>query len=210
MAKRPSTLAARLAQISSILLTFDSRSNLVRADCADAIVAPDVYTPAMSLKEAFRQIEEALLAETRRHYGDRLVSLVVYGSVGRGTMRPDSDIDLLIVADDLPAGRIPRVSDFAEVERRLTPLLERFRQDGIPTELSPVFKTREEAARLTPLFLDMVDDALILHDREGFFAGVLDRLRSRLAALGSRRIWRGNAWYWDLKPDYRPGEIFEL
>jgi hypothetical protein len=164
----------------------------------------------MSLKEAFRQIEEALLAETRRHYGDRLVSLVVYGSVGRGTMRPDSDIDLLIVADDLPAGRIPRVSDFAEVERRLTPLLERFRQEGIPTELSPVFKTREEAARLTPLFLDMVDDALILHDREGFFAGVLDRLRSRLAALGSRRIWRGNAWYWDLKPDYRPGEIFEL
>ena len=164
----------------------------------------------MSLKEAFREIEEALLAETRRHYGERLVSLVIYGSVGRGTMRPDSDIDLLIVADELPPGRIPRVVDFAAVENSLAPLLERFRREGFSTELSPVFKTREEAARLTPLFLDMVDDALILHDREGFFAGVLDRLRSRLAALGSRRIWRGNAWYWDLKPDYRPGEIFEL
>ncbi len=164
----------------------------------------------MSLKEGFREIEEALLGEVRRHYGDRLVSLVVYGSVGRGTMRPNSDIDLLIVADGLPSGRIPRVDNFSEVERRLAPLLERFRQQGISTEFSPVFKTPGEAAHTTPLFLDMVDDAVILHDRDGFFAGVLDRLRSRLATLGSRRIWRGNAWYWDLKPDYKPGEIFEL
>jgi predicted nucleotidyltransferase len=33
-------------------------------------------------------------------YGDRLVSLVVFGSVGRKTVRPDSDIDILIVAND--------------------------------------------------------------------------------------------------------------
>lgn len=164
----------------------------------------------MALKEAFRQIEAALLEEVRRHYGKRLVSLVIYGSVGRGTMRPDSDIDLLVVADDLPAGRIPRVNDFADVENRLAPLLERFRYEGIATEFSPVFKTPGEAGHTSPLFLDMVDDAVILHDRDGFFAGVLDRLRSRLATLGSRRIWRGNAWYWDLKPDYKPGEIFEL
>jgi hypothetical protein len=31
-----------------------------------------------------------------------------------------------------------------------------------------------------------------------------------LEQLGARRIWRGNAWFWDLKPDYRPGEVFEL
>ena len=38
----------------------------------------------------------------------------------------------------------------------------------------------------------------------------LDRFAARLAALGARRKWRGSAWYWDLKPDYRPGEVFEL
>ena len=26
---------------------------------------------------------------------------------------------------------------------------------------------------------------------------------------GSRRIWRGDAWYWDLKPDYTPSEVVE-
>ena len=56
----------------------------------------------------------------------------------------------------------------------------------------------------------MVEDARILFDRDGFFAAVLERLRARLEALGARRVWRGNAWFWDLKPDYVPGEVFEL
>jgi hypothetical protein len=58
--------------------------------------------------------------------------------------------------------------------------------------------------------LDMVEDALILHDRQGFMKRRLTRLEERLKVLGARRIWRGNAWFWDLKPDYRPGEVFEL
>jgi hypothetical protein len=60
------------------------------------------------------------------------------------------------------------------------------------------------------LFLDMVDDARVLVDHDGVFAAARDRWRHRLLALGARRIWRGNAWLWDLKPDYRPGEVFEL
>ncbi|MFB3904718.1 MAG: hypothetical protein ACE15E_14805 [Acidobacteriota bacterium] len=35
-------------------------------------------------------------------------------------------------------------------------------------------------------------------------------LKDRLARLGARRVWQGNAWHWDLKPDYKPGDVFEL
>ena len=35
-------------------------------------------------------------------------------------------------------------------------------------------------------------------------------LKHRLQMLGARRIWRGNAWYWELKPDLKPGEVFTL
>ena len=59
-----------------------------------------------------------------------------------------------------------------------------------------------------PLFLDMVEDARILYDPERLLAAYLDRLRARLRELGSRRIWLGNAWYWELKPDLKPGEVF--
>ena len=67
--------------------------------------------------------------------------------------------------------------------------------------LSPVFKTPEEVERGSPLFLDMVEDARILYDDGGFFASCLDHLRFRLSQLGARRIRRGNAWHWVLKPD---------
>ncbi len=46
----------------------------------------------------------------RRAFGDRLRGVVLYGSEARGTARPDSDIDLLVLlqgpvelASDLPA-----------------------------------------------------------------------------------------------------------
>jgi hypothetical protein len=150
----------------------------------------------------------ALRSACEEVYGERLVTVAVFGSAGRGTARPDSDLDLLLVATPLPDGRMRRVREFEEVERRLASLPAP--GSGRVPPLSPVFKTPEEVRRGSPLFLDMTEDALLLFDRDGFFARELDRLRERLAQLGSRRIWLGNAWYWDLKPDYRPGEVFEL
>jgi predicted nucleotidyltransferase len=153
---------------------------------------------------------EALESAARQHYGDRLVSLAVFGSVGRGTPTADSDLDILCVVAGLPRGRIARVEEFAAVESALAPGLSRAAEAGVNPSLSPVLKTPEEIALGSPLMLDMVDDARILFDRGAFLAASLDRLRARLAARGARRIWRGNAWIWDLKPDYQPGEVFEL
>lgn len=158
----------------------------------------------------FDRLLAELLDACRHHYGERLVSVAVFGSVGRRTPRADSDIDLLIVADGLPDGRMRRSDDFLAVEAAVQPALEHAVRDGVRASLSPVFKTPAEAAAGSPLFLDMIDDARLLVDRGGFLQGVLDALGERLAHLRARRIWRGNAWFWDLKPDYRPGEEFDL
>lgn len=164
----------------------------------------------MSLLERYDRLLDRVLAELKAQYGDRLVAVAVFGSVGRGTPRHDSDVDLLIVARDLPGGRFARVEEFLPVETRLEPLLADTNPDGAPVSLSPVFKTPAEAEAGSPLFIDMVEDARILHDPEGFLAARFDRLRARLCELGARRVWLGNAWYWELKPDLRPGEVFSL
>lgn len=163
-----------------------------------------------SLTARFRRVSDALTEACHDFYGDRLITLAVFGSVGRDTMRPDSDIDILIVAEPLPRGRIRRVEEFAAVERRIGPHLATASKHGVQTRLSPVFKTPEEVRRGSPLFLDMSEDARILHDRDRFFERQMDGLRHRLRSLGARRLWKGDAWYWDLKPDYRPGEVFEI
>ena len=144
-------------------------------------------------------------------YKDRLITLAVFGSVGRSTPRPDSDIDLLIVAEDLPGGRMKRVAEFAEVEQKLTPLLNKMReQHGIDTSLSPVFKKRSEVLQGSLLFLDMVDDARLLYDRDHFFSRYLAALRKKLELMGGRKVPYRGAWYWILKEEYTIGEEFEL
>lgn len=143
-------------------------------------------------------------------YGLRLVTVAVFGSVGRGVPRPDSDIDILIVAEPLPDGRIRRVEEFLVVEEKLRTTLSEAQSSGIYTYLSPIFKTPAEVRQGSPIFLDMLEDAGILYDRGGFFARELEKLRRRMAGLKAKRIWKGDAWYWDLKPDFRPGDIFEI
>ena len=78
------------------------------------------------------------------------------------------------------------------------------------SRLARIVRTPREAARPIPLYLDLTEDALILHDRDGFFAQVLARVRASLKRLGARRIREGTTWYWDLKPDFQPGDIVEI
>ncbi len=163
------------------------------------------------LKEKFRELEKLLLSEIKFHYGERLVSVVVFGSVGRETQSFDSDLDFLIIAERLPRGRMRRIREFESVEEKVEPFIESLhRKDGINTYLSAILKTPEEAEKGSPLFLDMVEDAKILFDRNGFFKKRLERLRKRLKELGAKRVWKANAWYWDLKPDYQLGDRIGL
>lgn len=158
----------------------------------------------------FDRALEILRHECIKHYGDRLISIVVFGSVGRQTARPDSDIDILLVANPLPDGRMARVREFDAVEgafRRLW--LEQYPDTGVP-DLSPVLKTPGEVARGSWLFLDMVHDAWIVFDKEGFFAKYLKAFTKRLESLGARRIYYRGSWYWDIKPNLKPGEVFEI
>ncbi len=164
----------------------------------------------MSYRQQFDLLLHALPDACRHLYADRLVALAVFGSVARGTIRPDSDIDLLVVARTLPCGRMARVREFDAVESALKPALEVAVKAGVHTCLSPIFKTPEELARGSFLFLDMTDQAKILHDPEGVLARYLADLAGRLSRQGACRIAKGGGYYWKLKPDFRWGDRIEL
>lgn len=162
------------------------------------------------LREKFRELEDVLLSQLKSFYGERLVSIVIFGSVARETQNFSSDIDVLIIGQELPEGRIRRIREFEAVEDRIEPFLKSLQKEGINTRISALIKTPEEAKKGSPLFLDMVEDAQILFDKGGFFSALLKRLKKRFKALGARRIWKGNVSYWILKPDFKPGEVFKI
>lgn len=97
-----------------------------------------------------------------------------------------------------------------EIEEELENDIEELRKNGYSIELSPILKTVKEATRISPLYLDMVEDAIILFDKESFFENVLKRLKRRLEELGAERVWIGKKWYWRLKKDYKFGEVIEI
>ena len=138
--------------------------------------------------------------------GPRLRSLVLFGSVARGRSTARSDIDLLVIADGFPRS-------LRERRRPLLAAWSRARaRQGLPAvEWDLVMKSPEEARHHSPLYLDIVEDGILLVDRGDFFRTVLDDMRARMQALGSRRVFLDDgSWYWDLKPDFRFGEVVEI
>lgn len=165
---------------------------------------------AGKLKEPYKSLLLRLVEALKESFGNALVSVAVFGSVARGEAGRDSDVDLLVVAEGLPNSKLRRQDIFMEVEEKLEPDVEEAGKEGYHIEFSPVLRTPGEVARLPPLLLDMVEDAVILYDKGGFLRGLLDQLRRRLEELGAERVRCGKLWYWRLKRDYRFGEVIEV
>jgi len=160
-------------------------------------------------QERYLELIYACFRALRRSIG--LKSLIVYGSVARGTARENSDLDLLVVSEDFK-GSIGRRIELlvravrTEVEGELRFL----RSHGYNTSISFYPLKPDEVEKLPIILLDLVEDARIVYDESGFFERVLLKLKQRLAEMGARRIRTKRGWYWDLKPDYKPLEVVEL
>ncbi len=165
----------------------------------------------MGYRQKYYNFIEKLSKAIMNFYCDRLISIVIFGSVASDTFRPDSDIDILIIAKELPKGRVKRVEEFMKnIESKLEQDMMKLSKEGIYITLSPVFKTPEEVHTGSPLFLDMTENVKILFDRDDFFKKYLETLKIKLKNLGARKIYSKGGYYWELKPDYKFGEIIEL
>ncbi|MCH4816431.1 MAG: nucleotidyltransferase domain-containing protein [Saccharolobus sp.] len=162
------------------------------------------------MKEPYKSLLEKLIKLLLEEFGDRLISVVVYGSVARGDNRKDSDVDLLIVISRLPKTLTERIMLFEKVENKIEDYIEKLMNEGYYISFSPIIKTPEEAIRFSPIYMDMTEDAIILYDRDNFFRKVLEETRERLLKLGFERVWISKkTWYWR-KKDYKFGEVIDF
>lgn len=162
------------------------------------------------LQEAFDRVVETTVDACRAVYGERLHGVVVFGSVGRRTMHPDSDVDLLVVAEPLPRRRLARMDEFAGVDERTSAVLEDAWKSGVHARLSPLILTLEELANSGFLLFDIAYDGDVRFDPGGEVAELLARVRRRLEERGARRYTPSGARYWVLDPDLRPGDVVVL
>lgn len=142
---------------------------------------------------------ERFAGDLLRAWGDDVRGVALFGSRVRGAHRPESDLDVLVVADRFPASRPDRF-------RAIRPHLE-----GRPALLrygTFLLLPTTTAGVIQPFTLGLLDGCRILFERDRFLTNLLDRTRRRLEELGSRkaRDSQGNE-YWILIPDekWRPG-----
>jgi predicted nucleotidyltransferase len=160
--------------------------------------------------QLFIDLAQRFTEELKERWGDNLISVILYGAVPRGESQTNSDIDLLVIGEQLPLGAFARSRLLKESEEALKGEVAKLKEKGLHPYFSFVVKTREEAGYHSPLYLDMTMDARILYDKEDCFAEILKGMRERMKELGARRVYLKDGWYWDLKPDYQFGEIFEI
>lgn len=144
----------------------------------------------------------AALDALHERFGGDLVSVALFGSRARNTGRSDSDADFLVVAVNLPLRRFERYRALDRIEEAVAASL------GVPPSGLPrldfILKPFSIAASPTFLYLDLVEDARILFDTEGFLAGVLDSFRKELIRRGAMRKKLGDGWYWILDRNAGP------
>ena len=163
-------------------------------------------------QEKYLKLANVLKEKLLEFYPQKLVSLALYGSVARGTARKDSDVDFFIVMRDIS-------KDYFERNRMMRPVLHAvekssFYQDmireGYDPYISYIVLSVEQAGETRPMYFDMVEDAILLYD-DGFLKNKFNQLKKRMQELGSKRVFlEDGSWYWELKPDLKPDEVFEI
>ncbi len=135
-----------------------------------------------------------LLKALADEFGDRLRTVVLFGSRARGDARPESDHDIFVVVEGLPEE--PPVRS-RHVRTALLPVLA-----DLPGAVNLHARTPSEfEADLTPLYLDVIVDGVCLLG-EDYFEPLRRKGLAALASSGMERKRVGGSLFWIL-----PGKV---
>ncbi|MBI1802286.1 MAG: nucleotidyltransferase domain-containing protein [Chloroflexi bacterium] len=142
------------------------------------------------------QADQSILPEVitalRAALTDRLVAVVLFGSRARNDASAESDWDMLVIAESLPAKAF---------ERHL--YLKRILPPDCRGAVSMLARTPVEFEAAVPsLYLDIALDGQILYDPRGYAAERLAALRRLIehAGLYRERTADGDLWRWQVEP----------
>lgn len=164
------------------------------------------YLGYKECKELLRRLILLLKGEL----GNELLAVALFGSVARGKAGKESDVDLLVVYEGERV-RVEKIFLGTVLALREGEEYRTLKAKGYLPDVFPVFMNPSILKGHPWLLLDVMDHGIILLDRGGILKGELKKIKGRLKELGSRRVvLEDGTWYWDLKPDWRPGEVIEI
>lgn len=130
-------------------------------------------------------IQRALLTKGKESVPFDIVAALLFGSWAQGTETPNSDIDLLVVANGINRKRHRRGAEIAHIKHCLP---------GLPLDI--LLLTEEGVLsnfrNHNPLFLDIAEKAIIILDKENLLQNLILELRHYIKQKGIKRF--GDGW----------------
>jgi len=221
--RNPRTLSRKLAELVSLGLVAkgDRLYSLTQkgVEVADLVMrlketlapSPEVdieRVPHPIYRQVLRRFCELLLGR----YGVRLKGVLLFGSVARGDWNESSDMDVLVILDELEGGRRGALREILKLKselRRSREHAEAVAKGFYPSiEVYPLGAA--EATRFRRLYLDALTEGIVLFDRDDFLHRLIRSFRERLKELGSRKVELPGAGHYWVIADVRPGEAIRL
>lgn len=158
----------------------------------------------------YKQLIDRFVKEVSTSLKEDLLAVTLFGSVARGEARKDSDIDILLLLRKKDKKIEEKLANIG-VESYYWKENKNLLKKGIRTKIYEIAKTERELRDNPLILLDILDHGIILFDPEGAMERLLKKMKEKLKELGTRKIiFSDGKWAWDLKPDWKKGEIVEI
>lgn len=139
----------------------------------------------MKSKQLADDIKRALTTEGKKSIPFDIVAALLFGSWAKVSETPDSDIDLLIIADGINIKRHRRGIEIAYLKHCLPGL-------SLDILLFTQEEVRSNFRNHNPLFLDMAEEGIIVLDEDNLLQNLMIETRGYVRQRGIKRF--GDGW----------------
>lgn len=119
-----------------------------------------------------------MIADELKAIPMEIIASAIYGSWAKGLQTDDSDIDILIIANNINPKRHRRGKEIAQIKQYLSINLPMDILLLTPQECISNFKNHN------PLFLDIAVEGIILIDKDGFLGNLINETRDYILKKG--------------------------
>lgn len=148
----------------------------------------------------------------KQKLSDDLLSVILFGSVARGTWTDESDIDLFLIISDnfsrdtsLDRKIIDIILDYEEESDLITEM-----GVNLTASIQVIPLYFKELNNFRTLFYDIATDGIIITDGRQIASKFIAKIKRRIEEKGLKRVFNSrNDFYWK-RPNIKFGEIIEL
>ena len=150
-----------------------------------------------NLEKMMLQLQALLPQEKQKD----LVAIVQFGSTAHPPIRNETDVDLLLVFENLPSHRWERYELFTGFEKAVEQELAQLKPFDLQLTLSPLYKTRAEYFKWSGLYLDFEFAHKVIFEKGNAVEELLQKVKAWKSKNGAYRVQKGLKWYWVYSAD---------